>query len=61
MPKPDLKKPLDVFQPDALELVGFTFYGITYDEKERELGNATLTASVKFRNHGLTRRLEFLE
>lgn len=46
-----LRKLLDVFQPDALELVGFTFFGVTYDEKERKIGNVTLTASVKFRNH----------
>lgn len=46
-----LRKLLDVFQPDALELVGFTFYGVTYDEDARELHNQTLTASVKFRNH----------
>lgn len=55
-----LRKLLDVFQPDALELVGFTFYGITYDEKERELGNAMLTASVKFRDHGLPAPPNFL-
>lgn len=55
-----LRKLLDVFQPDALELVGFTFFGVIYDEKERGLGNATLTASVKFRDHALPAPPNFL-
>lgn len=55
-----LRKLLDVLQPDALELVGFTFYGVTYDEKEREVGNRTLTASVKFRDHALPAPPNFL-
>ena len=55
-----LRKLLDVFQPDALELVGFTFYGVTYNEKERELDNAMLTASVKFRDHALPAPPNFL-
>lgn len=55
-----LRKLLDVFQPDALELVGFTFFGVTYDDKERELSNTTLTASVKFRNHALSAPPNFL-
>jgi energy-coupling factor transporter ATP-binding protein EcfA2 len=55
-----LRKLLDVFQTDALELVGFTFYGVTYNEKERELDNAMLTASVKFRDHALPAPPNFL-
>ncbi|RWM13731.1 MAG: hypothetical protein EOR73_28130 [Mesorhizobium sp.] len=55
-----LRKLLDVFQPDALELVGFTFFGVTYDEEARELGNQTLTASVKFRDHALLAPPNFL-
>ncbi|NQW53348.1 MAG: hypothetical protein HQ465_19105 [Rhodospirillales bacterium] len=55
-----LRKLLDVFQPDALELVGFTFYGVTYDEKERELGNQMLIANVKFRDYALPAPPNFL-
>jgi len=55
-----LRKLLDVFQPDALELVGFTFFGVTYDVKERKVGNQTLTASVKFRDHALPAPPNFL-
>ena len=55
-----LSKLLDVLHRDALELVGFTFYGVTYNEKERELENAILTASVKFRNHALVAPPSFL-
>lgn len=55
-----LRKLLDVFQPDALELVGFTFFGVTYDEGARELGNQMLTASVKFRDHALPAPPNFL-
>ena len=55
-----LRKLLDVFQPDALDLVGFIFYGVTYDEKERELRNTTLAASVRFRDHALPAPPNFL-
>ncbi|HEX3429392.1 MAG TPA: hypothetical protein VHT03_00785 [Rhizomicrobium sp.] len=55
-----LRKLLDVFQPDALELIGFTFFGVTYDEKKRELRNETLIANVKFRNHSVPAPPNFL-
>ena len=55
-----LRRLLDIFQPDALELVGFTFFGVTYNEKERELGNQILTASVKFRSYALPAPPSFL-
>ena len=58
--KPVTRKLLDVLQQDPLELVGFTFYGLTYDENARELGNATLNASVKFRDHTLVAPPNFL-
>lgn len=55
-----LRKLLDIFQPDALELVGFTFFEVTYDEETRRLRDQTLTASVKFRNHTLPAPPNFL-
>lgn len=55
-----LRKLLDVFQPDALELIGFTFFGVNFDEGTRELSNQTMTASVKFRNHALPAPPNFL-
>ncbi|WP_035728908.1 hypothetical protein [Bradyrhizobium japonicum] len=55
-----LRKLLDVFQTDALELVGFTFFGLIYDEEAREVRNQTLAASVKFRDHALPAPPNFL-
>ncbi len=55
-----LRKLLDVFQPDALELVGFTFYDVTYDEKARALLNTKLTATVRFRHYALPTPPNFL-
>jgi energy-coupling factor transporter ATP-binding protein EcfA2 len=55
-----IRKLLDVFQPDALELVGFTFFGLTYDEKARVLSTPALAASVKFRNYPLPAPPNFL-
>jgi hypothetical protein len=46
-----LRRLLDVFQQDALDLVGFTFFGVSYDAKKREVINQSLTASVKFRDY----------
>ena len=58
--KPVTRKLLDAIQHDPLELVGFTFYGLTYDDDAREVGNATLNASVKFRDHTLVAPPNFL-
>lgn len=58
--KPLLRKLLDVLQQDALELVGFTFFGVTYDEKTREVRNQSLTANIKFRDHTLPAPPNFL-
>lgn len=55
-----LRQLLDVLQPDALDLVGFTYFGVTYEEKSREIRNQTLTATVKFRDHPLPAPPEFL-
>lgn len=55
-----LRRLLDVFQTDALELVGFTFYGVTYDTASRELRNQTLTARLAFRGHALSAPPSFL-
>ncbi|MBB5690884.1 hypothetical protein GXW77_13520 [Roseomonas alkaliterrae] len=55
-----LRRLLDVFQTDALELVGFTFYGVTYDTGARELRNQTLTANLAFRGHALPAPPNFL-
>lgn len=55
-----LRKLLDVFQSDALELVGFTFFGVNYDAESRELRNRTLIASLKFRDYALPAPPNFL-
>ena len=49
--KPLLRRLVDVLTQDALELVGFTFYGVNYDPERKTLRNVTLTANVNFRDH----------
>ncbi|OYU34064.1 MAG: hypothetical protein CFE35_17405 [Novosphingobium sp. PASSN1] len=49
--KPLLRRLVDVLTQDALELVGFTFYGVNYDAERKTLRNVTLTANVNFRDH----------
>ncbi|GAA0442783.1 MULTISPECIES: ATP-binding protein [Sphingomonas] len=46
-----LRRLLDVFGRDSLELIGLTYFGVTYDRKADKLGNETLTAQVRFRTH----------
>jgi len=58
--KPLVRKLVDVLSQDSLELVGFTFYGVTYDEASRELHNETLIANVKFRTHTPVAHQSFL-
>lgn len=55
-----LRRLLDVFQTDALHLVGFTFFDVTYDTSTRELRNRTLTANLSFRDHSLSAPASFL-
>jgi energy-coupling factor transporter ATP-binding protein EcfA2 len=55
-----LRRLLDVFQMDALDLVGFTFYEVTYDVAARELRNQRLTANLAFRGHSLPAPPNFL-
>jgi energy-coupling factor transporter ATP-binding protein EcfA2 len=55
-----LRRLLDVFQTDALHLVGFTFFGVTYDTSTRGLRNRTLTANLSFRGHSLSAPAIFL-
>jgi energy-coupling factor transporter ATP-binding protein EcfA2 len=54
------RKLLDVFQQDALDLVGFIFFDVIYDEEARELRNQKLIANVKFRSYPLPTPPNFL-
>jgi len=58
--KPLIRRLLDVLQQDGLELVGFTYFGVSYDEEKKELQNPPLTANVKFRTHTMSAPASFL-
>lgn len=58
--KPLLRRLIDALTQDALELVGFTFYGINYDSESKSLRNVTLTVNVKFRDHAPPAHQSFL-
>jgi len=58
--KPLMRRMLDVLQQDGLDLVGFTYFGVSYDETAQELINQNLTANVRFRDHNLPAPASFL-
>lgn len=58
--RPVLRRLVDVLTQDALDLIGFTFYGIAYDESEREIKNKELFANVKFRDFAPVAHQSFL-
>ncbi|MES2176120.1 MAG: hypothetical protein V4523_19570 [Pseudomonadota bacterium] len=58
--QPMLRRLLDAFSADALDLIGFTFYGLSYDETDRAIHNKEFFANVKFRTHVPTAPQNFL-
>ena len=58
--KPVLRRLIDVLSQDALDLIGFTFYGISYDEDTRSINNKEFFADVKFRDHTPAAHQNFL-
>lgn len=58
--KPILRRLIDVLSQDALDLIGFTFYGISYDEEARTINNKEFFADVKFRDHTPAAHQNFL-
>lgn len=55
-----LRTLVDVLTVDSLELVGFTFYDVNYDEVSKELRNASLSVDVKFREYSPPAHQNFL-
>lgn len=58
--KPILRRLIDVLSQDALDLIGFTFYGISYDEDARAINNKEFFADVKFREYTPAAHQNFL-
>lgn len=55
-----LRRLLDALSPDALDLIGLTFFDLSYDEATREIRNQSLIPKVRFRDHSPAAHQNFL-
>lgn len=55
-----LRTLVDVLTVDSLELVGFTFYDVIFDEDKKDLRNTSLSIDVKFRDFSPPAHQSFL-